>query len=355
MYLKSIITLIVLLVNSVCYGYVIQNIEQEGIDYKRYGEPYYPGDKLSSRDTLVYPINYEISLKVIEIKNVDIKEPYFNADFYYEIKSDYPKEYVSSYNESIDLDPLNWVIAKGFSNEEWQEPQINIENGAYVFSKYGEAKVSHKWDFRKYPFDVQKLKFSFITQVDTSAIKLSNSLNKKMGYPINNEFLSDGYTIDTMYSETSYIKTNEDILVSPNTNRKLVKQKVTYIIELSRRGSWLYLKLFFGAFVAFFISWILFFIPQRQFESRTNLAVAAVFGALGNKYFITTQIPNVQVLTKVDIINNVIILLIAYNILIMIAQQNKRMKWSILETDKGALVKTGVLFIISMVIIRLWP
>ena len=103
MYLKSIITLIVLLVNSVCYGYVIQNIEQEGIDYKRYGEPYYPGDKLSSTDTLVYPINYEISLKVNEIKNVDIQEPYFNADFYYEIKSDYPKEYVSSYNESIDF------------------------------------------------------------------------------------------------------------------------------------------------------------------------------------------------------------------------------------------------------------
>ena len=354
---------ILLFITLLTYGFSNENqiIAQtkEATNYQRSGE-YYPYEKLSDKDTLTWPIEYEITLNLEELLNININNPYFDADFYYEITSKYDSIFIKYDKKLIPLNPISddWItldgIVRGADNSKKQEPQVYNKEEEFIYSQSVDAKINHKWNLKSFPFDKQKLKFTFVTQADTSIVRISNSLKRQMNFKKDNEFLSEGYSIDTMYSESSFVKSNEFEEFSPTNKRNIIFEKVTYILELSRSGSWLYVKLFFGGFLSFLISWIIFFIPKRLLDARTNLAAASIFGALGNKYFVEESLPNVQVLMKADIINNVIILLIIFNILMMISQTSKKMKWPKVKSSKQALIRSGVAFVLANLIILLW-
>ena len=90
----------------------------------------------------------------------------------------------------------------------------------------------------------------------------------------------------------------------------------------------------------------MFFIPAKEFGSRISLAVGGIFGAIGNRYFVDSSLPVVQVLTKADIINNLILFLLILNILIVIFQKNKRYNIKFLGKNKNAMIFTGILFLV---------
>lgn len=328
-------------------------------DYKKFKRDgiHYPGDLLNENDSLQWPIEFALSLNVEEIKNIDIEKTFFESYFWYEINSKFPEKYTTNHGENINLNPIsdNLILFNGFNfsrNPKKGEVIINNEDGEFHYSQVIEsALINHKWNLRDFPFDTQKLNFSFITQVDTSAIRINHNPDKLNNFKNNNEFLSDGYKVEKMYHVTSYVEGSEKILVAPNTRRNIVFQKLTYVLELSRGGSWLYIKLFFGGFVSFLISWMIFLVPKTQFESRTNIAVASIFGALGNKYFVEQSLPNVQVLMKADVINNLVIILIVLNILMMITQSNKKLKFLRIKSNKKIMVITGLIFILSNLLI----
>ena len=82
-----------------------------------------------------------------------------------------------------------------------------------------------------------------------------------------------------------------------------------FSIIISRTGSWLFVKLFFGGILALVISWLVFIIPLRDFASRIELSIGAVFAAVGNKYFVDSAVDS-QVLTVADLFNNIIIFMV---------------------------------------------
>jgi len=340
-------------------------------NYVRNGGEFYPEQYLSEKDSLKWPLLFDISLDVKDIKGLDVNQNEFYSKLMISSYSEYDIIYITNNKtDTINLDHNNWFtleIKETNLNKNINKP-VTYFKKKYNYLFYDdfysksvtlvESPFDVNWDLRDYPFDVQQLKFKFTSKVDSSVIRLRPSKDFLSTFEPNMDNLAEGFSInDNIEYNYSYNQDASDIIRTspgPNGLRPIVTETLELVLNLDRTGSWLYLKLFFGGFISFFISWILFFIPQRQFESRTNLAVASVFGALGNKYFVESTIPNIQVLTKADVINNVIILLIAYNILIMIAQQNKKMKWSFLETDKGALIKSGLLFLFIMFIIRIY-
>ena len=350
------------------FFYTLPFLSQE-IDYQRLGGEFYPEQYLSEKDSLKWPIIFEISIDVKDIKELDINKNQFFSKFLISSYSEYDSEYITSNKK----DTISFNHNE-FFNLQTKETNLNIEKiekkNVYLKDEYpyllyknfytksvslAQSPFDVNWNLKNYPFDEQELKFKFTSTVDSSIIRLMPSKNFPSTFETNMENLEAGFTIDNITYNHTYNKDESDIIrTSPDLQRPLVTETLEVILNLNRKGSWLYLKLFFGAFISFLISWVIFFIPQKDFGSRIELAVAAVFGALGNKYFVESIIPDVQILTKADIINNVVILLIVYNILIAIAQKNKRIKWSLIETDKGALVKSGLIFVVSMVIIRMW-
>jgi len=358
--MRSIIYLLIIcLFNSSIINIYSNTSKDSIIDYRRYGEPYSPY-KLAADDSLTFPILYNVSLSITDIKDLDFSKENnseFSSGLFYDITSKYSEEFITSYNDTIPLDPRNWMGLE-FINKESGENygMVYDPNSKYIFSENFGGTLDHRWDMRDFPFDTQELKYTFSTSVDTSFVKILESIKAPSQYAENNDFLQEGYKITSLKHTVNYLSNkNDKHLFSPGNKRPIVTQKLTYLLEVSRDGFWTYIKYFFGGFLSFLISWFVFLIPPQEFESRTNLAVAAVFGGLGNKYFVEEALPNVMVLTKADIINNLIILLIVFNILIMIKlRKNKAIFPTYINSDREALIKTAIIFIVCNLIVILW-
>ena len=67
-----------------------------------------------------------------------------------------------------------------------------------------------------------------------------------------------------------------------------------------------------------------------------------------------STIPSVQILTKADMINNMILLLLIVNVLIVIVQNNEKINFGLLEKNKIAMIFSGVTFIILNTLIVIW-
>ena len=188
--------------------------------------------------------------------------------------------------------------------------------------------VPFKWNLRDYPFDVQKLVIKYQTQVDTSFAQLE--FHEDYAHVNELNLLADGYSVTSEDVEEEIIPYEKlDLQHYADSTRSTMMQTHKITINLNRNGSFLYFKLFFGSILAFIISLLAFFIPIQQFEARITLCIGSVFGAIGNKYFVESSMPEVQVLTKADIINNIMILLVIINIFIIVAQSSKKLNLGI--------------------------
>ena len=128
----------------------------------------------------------------------------------------------------------------------------------------------------------------------------------------------EGYRIEEIKFEEKFMERPQEETFYPSLAiRNVVNSVASYKIIISRSGGWLFVKLFLGSFLAFLISWIVFLIPNKEFDSRISLTVGGIFGAIGNRYFVDSTIPAVQVLTKADMINNMILALLILNVFIV--------------------------------------
>ena len=332
------------------------------ISYKNSGE-YYPYIKLSEADSISLPYTYDIEIFVRKIEDFDIKNSYFYSTFDLAVFSQYDSLYVTKNKDEIQMTPsddfrldykesdelyINDFVYDGFIEG------INDSLGNYShyqYTSYVESVFLHNWNLKNYPFDSQELEIRFVSYYDTSIVKLTSSkifpssFNKKM------RTLKEGYKINQIKSYNEYIEGSGTIETGPNKERNMVTDNLVFNIIVDRDGSFLYFKLFLGTFLSFLISYLVFFIPVKEFESRVTLSVGGIFGAVGNRYFVESFMPGVQVLTKADLINNLIITLIVMNIIIVIAQHNKKINFGILEQNRYSAIFSALLFIISNLII----
>ena len=87
--------------------------------------------------------------------------------------------------------------------------------------------------------------------------------------------------------------------------------------------------------------------------TRIDLSVGAIFGAIGNKYFVESTTPAIQVLTKADLINNLVIVMVLFNVVLIIMQNNNKINFWKFEDSKFALTFSGLTMLISTLIIIL--
>ena len=159
---------------------------------------------------------------------------------------------------------------------------------------------------------------------------------------------------------TSYnYKYNSDesdiIQISPEIFRPIVTETLEISLNISRVGSWLFLKLFFGGILSFLISCLMFLLPLKgELESKLSLALAAVFGAVGNKYFIASELSGVQVFTKADFLSNFLIMMVVFNTLIMILQTSEKDYFSYLQKPKNTLKFSVLVFILGFMLISVF-
>ena len=325
-------------------------------NYKRLGDPYYPELFLSEKDSLKWPIIFDISIDVKDIKNLDVNSDEIYSKLIVSSYSIYDTVFVPEKSPKVNLD--HWIYftmqTKMNSLIRTTSPEIkyyNLDDYRYLFYdnfyskgvRLVEAPLDINWNLRDFPFDSQEIKFKFTSNVDSSIIKLRPSKAFPTTYNNNMESLEDGFTINSVSHNYRYNKDQSDLIQTapdsiPNNKRPIVTETLEIILNINRDGSWLFVKLFLGGILSFFISCMMFLLPVNQrSEEKFTLAMSAIFGAIGNRYFVDSLLPNVQVFTKADAINNILILMIIINILIMILQSSEKTFLSGLQTNRGAL------------------
>ena len=335
--------LVIICSNSFC---------QNNNDFKYFGDPYYPEQFLQEKDSLKWPIEFDLSIDVKDIKNIDLNTDEFFSILLVSSYSNYDTSYISIDGDTINLlhdEFFDIYIKENSLRGDVVKPSRyykNTKNYKYLFYdnfktksvKRIEAPFDLNWDLRDFPFDKQKLKFKFTTTVDTSIIKLRPSLKFPSSYNSPLENLKDGFNIEGISYDYKYNNDNSDLIrTTPTTTRGIVTETLEIILTLDRDGSWLFLKLFLGGILSFLISCLVFLIPLKtEFESKVTLAVGGIFGAIGNRYYVDSVLPGLQVFTKADAVSNLVIFMVVFNILIMILQHSKKKNFPYFQSPKNA-------------------
>tara|TARA_B100001250_G_scaffold212627_1_gene182388 strand:- start:2217 stop:4127 length:1911 start_codon:yes stop_codon:yes gene_type:complete len=312
-------------------------------------------------DSISFPIEVNTSIEVYDIYNLDTKNDQFFMDFDYNFYTKQSPRYVNIKKDTLDYFDLtkhiNSKIIKSDRLIEREFKYLGYDNSGnnitdeYQYSGGAEADFFHSWNLQDYPFDKQKLQIDIELEIDTSMVRINHSKFFKSTFNKKMKGLKEGYKIDTILFKETYNNTDISNTFYPGIIRNAVYPVANYSIVISRSGGWLFVKLFLGSFLAFLISWLIFTIPKTNFESRIDLCVGAVFGAIGNKYFVESTTPATQVLTKADLLNNLVILLVLMNIVIIIMQHNKKINFGKFEDSKFSLIFSGVTMVVLSTLI----
>lgn len=291
-----------------------------------------------------------IYLSLENLKDVEVKNNFFGARLWYQLSS----------NKTLREGDWNSIEINHINDDRINEiGDFEIADSTAYRALY--ARFDHNWNLQDYPFDTQELKIRFSGSYDSSYQKLFPAPTKY--FDIGKlEQLKQGFKVETITVNKSYDKVERDpVYKFDEKGREIVErdysevEQLNFNIILGREGSWLYLKLFIGAIAAFIISWMVFLISSADFNSRIELSVGAIFGAIGNRTYVESIIPDVQILTKADMINNFIILMIVFNILLIIIQRNDNITWKLFENNWNAAVYSLYLLISINLFILLWP
>ena len=364
--IKNILALLICFISTVdlIYSQVTDSIsENDSVStqkilpleyYKNFGSPYYPEVKLTEEDSLSWPIIYELSVDFIDIKDLDVNNNFFWTELVFNTYSKYGFQYVTENGDELPMRHSDWItidlktsekmflgnlieldrsgLYEVYSTPTDDEPSstdYDYQNYPSLYdnmysktSLFLENEFDHKWNLGNYPFDTQKLVFEFKTQLDTSIVTIQPSKKFISSFKNNMRNLTSGYEVTDVTYKSEYNSIPSDvILVSPNIKRPTVTQSFLVELNVKRSGTVLFFKIFTGGILSFFISCMVFLIPLKELESRVNLAVGGIFGAIGSSAFVYDVLPVVNVFTKADAINNLIIVMVVFNILVLLLQQ----------------------------------
>jgi len=305
-------------------------------EYQRSGD-FYPFVLLTEKDSLEWPLKFDITLDFYDLKSFDVKNDIFTSVHSFTSYSDYPFAWIQPSNEEewdmTHADYFQAVLRESelrlvgdAIKEEYTTPLDSILFYGNKISKEArivDSEFDHKWDLANYPFDTQKLIFEFKTFYDTSMVKLSPSKKFVSTFEKNMRNLKPGYVVTGIDHRSEYNEiSTERINTAPGVIRPAVLQSLIFELNIKRGGIVLFFKIFTGGLLSFFISCLVFLIPLKDLDSRINLAVGGIFGAIGSSAFVYDVLPVVNVFTKADAINNLIVAMVVFNILVLLLQQS---------------------------------
>jgi hypothetical protein len=210
------------------------------------------------------------------------------------------------------------------------------------------AQIIQEWDVSKFPFDKQQLRIEIEdSKYDASGlIYVADNLNSR----IDTSFNSKEWRIESFILKNN-IHTYETTYGDPDLSGQSKYPRVTAEITIKRNNSWRMLsKMLTGAYVAFLISCLVFFVSSENQDSRFGLCVGGLFAAIGNKYIVEGIVPSTTVNTLMDNVHNLtftFILLVVCIITISLylfesgSEQKKKLS---LKLDKWAFFTTITLY-----------
>ena len=185
--------------------------------------------------------------------------------------------------------------------------------------------MSQDWHLDNYPFDRQKLEIIIYTIRSTGWLEL-HPYKCNPDCPVNNQVIvgtiENGWRVNA-----NEIRTQSTL---QNDLFDLDKQysAIHLSIPISRTENLaLFIKLFTGMYVSFFVAFLAFFVGKNHIDPKFGLTVGGLFAAIGNKYIMESILPQTSGMTIVDSLHTstiVSILLIILFLAISVSRSENR-------------------------------
>ncbi len=278
-----------------------------------------------------------MGIYITSIHDIKLQENYFGVDFW--VWYVYRKEFASQFG----LNPLKTVslldVYNGEIVESYCKVDSSLKNDIYVLKKIS-AKVRNDFDVRDFPFDKQVLHLRFEdAENEKRSLKFNISETPYSKSGIDNNLHINGIRIKSNFQIShEQHKYNNNFGNPKALKNKDAFDRIVATVDVQREVGFLFLKLFTGLYVSFFIAIISLFVHPRDLSTRFSLPVGSLFAAVGNKYFVDALLPNVNSLTLADILHAVtfifIFLIILYSVINIYIVKHAEYKAGTLELVK---------------------
>lgn len=187
-----------------------------------------------------------------------------------------------------------------------EKPDVIVDtiNGkTWVLMKM-KTVMKQSWNVGDYPFDEQQVIVSIEnTMYDNRWLVFDvDSIGSCFAPAMN----VDGWQIKkfSVHTGTTHYNTT---FGDPRIGTEEETEYDTFNIEmiLVRDAMGLFMKIFLGMYIAFFIGCISFFIDIKEVDPRFGLPVGGLFAAVGNKYIIDSLLPETSDFTLVDTLHSI--------------------------------------------------
>jgi len=234
---------------------------------------------------------------ITSIHNIDFKQKEFAITFWLWLKYKNPN---LDFVNNLEV-PNAKTVEKAFFTIDTIGDQIMLQMKMQCVMK-------DSWRISNFPFDEQKLRLSIEnSQFDTSTMVF---VADTLGEHYDRRFTLNGWFIDSCI-----ITAGNKVYQTSFGDETAVKQESVYSafrvrLSVTRTAGELFLKMFLGMYLAFFVSYICFFIHSDSMDSRFGLSVGSLFAVVGNKYIIESSLPESTSFTLVDALHGITLLYI---------------------------------------------
>jgi hypothetical protein len=281
-----------------------------------------------------------VGIYITSIHNIDFKQKEFTATFWLWLKYKNPK---LDFVNNLEV-PNAKTVEKAFST-------IDTSGGIIFQQMKLQCVLKESWKISNFPFDEQKLRiFLENSQFDAANMVF---VEDTLGNHFDARFVLRGWNIDSCI-----ISSGKKTYQTAFGSESAVKQESVYSsfrlrLSITREAGGLFWKMFIGMYLAFFISYICFYIHSDSMDSRFGLSVGSLFAVVGNKYIVDSTLPDSTTFTLVDTLHGItlffILMIIAANAYsLRLIKQNKIPKS--IRFDNV----TAMIVIVSYVLLNAW-
>ena len=256
-----------------------------------------------------------VGIYITSIHNIDFKQKEFTATFWLWLKYKNPK---LDFVNNLEV-PNAKTVEKAFST-------IDTSGGRIFQQMKLQCVLKESWKTSNFPFDEQKLRiFLENSQFDAASMVF---VEDTLGNHFDERFALRGWNIDSCI-----ISSGKKTYQTAFGSESAVKQESVYSsfrlrLSITREAGGIFWKMFIGMYLAFFISFICFYIHSDSMDSRFGLSVGSLFAVVGNKYIVDSALPESTTFTLVDTLHGItlffILIIIAANAYsLRLIKQNK--------------------------------
>lgn len=217
---------------------------------------------------------------VADVYDIDWRDGSFKASFWLWYNYDNPLINPQQHTDFIDASDII-SLAKN--------PPQKVPGGWRASNKY-DATFHHDWDLRTYPFVKQNLEIIVEnTEHDLgSLIFAPDKRNSRIDPNIKlGEWSVSDFSIDS--SVKKYVTNFGDVRLPDESDYSRIVAKM----HIHRTGMRTFFQLFGVMYLAYLLSFCVYFIPTQEMSSKMALLAGSIFAAIGNKFVIDRYLPPV--------------------------------------------------------------